>query len=84
MSISPNVPSPQDSYHYENSGTPRWIAVLFGVLFVVACGSPNATIDARPPQQDAPPGMGQLGDDCAQHSAPEREWSGVSFRRCTD
>jgi len=34
MSISPNVPSPQDSYHYEDAGTPRWIAVLFGVLFV--------------------------------------------------
>ena len=35
MSISPNVPSPQESYHYESStGTPRWIAVLFGVLFV--------------------------------------------------
>src|SRR4030095_849748 len=34
MSISPNVPSPQESYHYENAGTPRWIAVLFGVLFV--------------------------------------------------
>ena len=34
MSISPNVPSPQESYHYENTGTPRWIAVLFGVLVV--------------------------------------------------
>jgi hypothetical protein len=34
MSISPNVPDPQESYHYENVGTPRWIAVLFGVLFV--------------------------------------------------
>src|ERR1700681_285722 len=34
MSISPNVPSPQESYHYENTGTPRWIAVLFGVLIV--------------------------------------------------
>jgi cell division protein FtsB len=34
MSIYPNVPSPQESYHYENTGTPRWIAVLFGVLFV--------------------------------------------------
>jgi predicted nucleic acid-binding Zn-ribbon protein len=33
MSISPNVPTPQESYHYENTGTPRWIAVLFGVLF---------------------------------------------------
>src|SRR5579863_5512968 len=32
MSISPNVPTPQESYHYENTGTPRWIAVLFGVL----------------------------------------------------
>jgi predicted nucleic acid-binding Zn-ribbon protein len=35
MSISPNVPSPQESYQYENSGTPRWISVLFGVVFVV-------------------------------------------------
>jgi septal ring factor EnvC (AmiA/AmiB activator) len=34
MSISPNVPSPQESYQYENSGTPRWIAVLFGLLLV--------------------------------------------------
>jgi DNA repair exonuclease SbcCD ATPase subunit len=34
MSISPNVPSPQESYQYENSGTPRWIAVLFGLLIV--------------------------------------------------
>ena len=33
MSISPNVPNAQESYHYENVGTPRWIAVLFGVLF---------------------------------------------------
>jgi predicted nucleic acid-binding Zn-ribbon protein len=35
MSISPNVPSPQESYHYESSGTPRWISVLFGLLFVI-------------------------------------------------
>lgn len=34
MSISPNVPSPQESYHYESTSTPRWIAILFGVLFV--------------------------------------------------
>ena len=34
MSISPNVPNPQESYHYDNLGTPRWIPVLFGVLFV--------------------------------------------------
>jgi predicted nucleic acid-binding Zn-ribbon protein len=32
MSISPNVPSPQESYHYDNVGTPRWIVVLFGLL----------------------------------------------------
>jgi cell division protein FtsB len=33
MSISPNVPDPKESYHYETPGTPRWIAVLFGLLF---------------------------------------------------
>jgi predicted nucleic acid-binding Zn-ribbon protein len=32
MSISPNVPSPQESYHYESVGTPRWITVLFALL----------------------------------------------------
>ena len=32
MSISPNVPSPQESYRYESAGTPRWIAILFGVV----------------------------------------------------
>jgi hypothetical protein len=34
MSISPNVPSPEESYRYESTGTPRWIPVLFVVLFV--------------------------------------------------
>jgi len=34
MSISPNVPEPQESYHYENLGTPRWIFVLFAVLVI--------------------------------------------------
>lgn len=39
MSISPNVPSPQESYHYESTtGTPRWIAVLFIVLFLALAG----------------------------------------------
>lgn len=49
MSISPNVPSPQDSYHYENTGTPRWIAVLFGVLFIAlaAMGLFGYTSQAR-------------------------------------
>ena len=32
MGSSPNVPSSQESYQYESAGTPRWIAVLFGVL----------------------------------------------------
>ncbi len=33
MSISPNVPGPHESYQYDNAGgTPRWIAVLFGLL----------------------------------------------------
>ncbi len=35
MSISPNVPSPQESYQYESTGTPRWIAVLFGVVIAL-------------------------------------------------
>ena len=34
MSISPNVPDPQESYRYENLGTPRWIIVLFALLFI--------------------------------------------------
>jgi predicted nucleic acid-binding Zn-ribbon protein len=39
MSISPNVPSPQESYHYESgAGTPRWITILFAVL-VAAIGA---------------------------------------------
>ena len=36
MSISPNVPTPQESYQYEPpTGTPRWIAALFAILFVI-------------------------------------------------
>ena len=38
MSISPNVPSPEESYRYESSGTPRWITILFIVLFVIVAG----------------------------------------------
>jgi peptidoglycan hydrolase CwlO-like protein len=40
MSISPNVPSPQESYHYDGAttGTPRWIAILFVVLFLALVG----------------------------------------------
>ena len=32
MSISPNIPSAQESYAYESAGTPRWISVLFGLV----------------------------------------------------
>ena len=35
MSISPNVPSPEESYRYESTGTPRWIGVLFGVVIAL-------------------------------------------------
>ena len=38
MSISPNVPTPQESYQYESTGTPRWIAVLFGILIALLAG----------------------------------------------
>jgi len=40
MSISPNVPTPQESYHYEgtSTGTPRWIAIAFIVLFLALAG----------------------------------------------
>src|SRR6516225_2333091 len=53
MSISPNVPSPQESYHSEDTGTPRWIAVLFGVLFVAlaAMGFFGYTSQARLSQE---------------------------------
>ncbi len=35
MSTSPNVPDAHESFQYENAGTPRWIAVLFVILFIV-------------------------------------------------
>jgi peptidoglycan hydrolase CwlO-like protein len=39
MSISPNVPTPQESYNYEGTtGTPRWIAIVFIVLFLALAG----------------------------------------------
>ena len=49
MSISPNIPSPEESYQYENTGTPRWITVLFVVLFlgVAAVGYVGHTAQAR-------------------------------------
>ena len=48
MSISPNVPTPQESYNYEGTaGTPRWIAVLFIVLFLALAGLGYAGYSAQ-------------------------------------
>ncbi len=48
MSISPNVPSPQESYNYEGTaGTPRWIAVVFIVLFLALAGLGYAGYSAQ-------------------------------------
>src|SRR5438445_4074546 len=50
MSISPNVPTPQESYHYAGStGTPRWIAVVFIVLFLglVGLGYAGYSVQSR-------------------------------------
>ena len=67
MSISPNVPTPQESSITKNTGTPRWIAVLFGVLIVAVAGvglrgSLRAVADSRPISQGA-------GSEQALHSA---------------
>ena len=32
MSISPNIPTPQESYNYESTGTPRWITILLVLM----------------------------------------------------
>src|SRR3979490_1088527 len=50
MSISPNVPSPQESYQYESTGKPRWIAVLFGVVIaaLAVLGVAGYTTQSRP------------------------------------
>jgi septal ring factor EnvC (AmiA/AmiB activator) len=53
MSISPNVPSPQESYHYDNVGTPRWIAVLFGLLIagMAVIGYAGHSVETRLEQE---------------------------------
>jgi predicted nucleic acid-binding Zn-ribbon protein len=53
MSISPNVPSPEESYHYENVGTPRWIIVVFGVLIAALAGIAYAGYSAQARLQQA-------------------------------
>ena len=32
MSISPNIPSPDESYRYEAAGTPRWISIMLALM----------------------------------------------------
>ena len=32
MSISPNIPTPQESYNYESTGTPRWVTILLIIM----------------------------------------------------
>jgi septal ring factor EnvC (AmiA/AmiB activator) len=53
MSISPNVPSPQESYHYDNVGTPRWITVLFALLIagVAALAWAGHSVQSRMEQE---------------------------------
>jgi hypothetical protein len=53
MSISPNVPSPQESYHYDNVGTPRWITVLFGLLIagMAVIGYAGHSVETRLEQE---------------------------------
>jgi len=47
MSISPNVPSPQESYHYEGGGTPRWITILFAVVIAAVAAMAYAGYSAQ-------------------------------------
>ena len=53
MSISPNVPTPQESYHYDSIGTPRWISVLFAVLIagLAALGYAGHSVETRLEQE---------------------------------
>jgi len=54
MSISPNVPSPQESYHYDaGGGTPRWITLLFAVLIaaMVALAYAGHSVQSRLEQE---------------------------------
>jgi len=48
MSISPNVPTPHESYNYEGTtGTPRWIAIVFIVIFLALAGLGYAGYSAQ-------------------------------------
>ena len=48
MSISPSVPEPQENANYEAAGTPRWVIVLFvlvfaGIAYLVYAGNAAKT-----------------------------------------
>ena len=49
MSISPNVPTPQESYGYESPGTPRWISILLVLMMagIVALGIAGYSAQTR-------------------------------------
>ena len=49
MSISPNVPSPEESYQYETGGggTPRWVSIVLGILVAALGGLAYAGYSAQ-------------------------------------
>ncbi len=49
MSISPNVPTPQESYGYESPGTPRWISILLVLMMagIVVLGIAGYTAQTK-------------------------------------
>lgn len=54
MSISPNVPSPEESYHYDTGGgTPRWISIVLGILVAALGGLAYAGYSAQTQLQQA-------------------------------
>jgi predicted nucleic acid-binding Zn-ribbon protein len=54
MSISPNVPSPEESYHYDTGGgTPRWISIVLGILVAALAGLTYAGYSAQTQLQQA-------------------------------
>ena len=55
MSISPNIPTPQESYGYESSGTPRWITILLVLMMagLVVLGIAGYSAQTRISQDQA-------------------------------
>ena len=83
MSISPNVPSPQESYHYEGGGTPRWISILFAVVIAGVGAMAYAGYSAQSHlQQEVTKGVERL----STQGVRDREGAAVDLgprrRRC--